>query len=116
MELSDSIPVEHIPHDGKDVFQKYRKGHVLDKLIDLQYLWTTDKDKYYLEILDGMFCIMDKNNMMLLVEDDELYILAIEKMIFNGVKVIERDNIAKNVLEVPPQIAIQKYKLFKDSV
>lgn len=88
----------------------------MDKLNDLRYLWTTDKDKYYLEILDGMFCIMDKNSMMLLVEDNELYILIIEKMISNGIKVIERDNDTKEVIEVLPQIAMQKLKLFKESI
>lgn len=54
--------------------------------------------------------------MMLLVEDNELYILIIEKMISNGIKVIERDNDTKEVIEVLPQIAMQKLKLFKESI
>lgn len=49
----------------------------MNKLGDFQYLWTTDKDKYCLEVLNGIFYIMDENSMMLLVEDDELYLSLI---------------------------------------
>ena len=61
--------MEHILCNNKFVIEEV---NVVDKLYDLQYLWTTDKDKYYLEIVDGMFGIVDINNMMLLIEDDKL--------------------------------------------
>lgn len=117
MELQDLIRVEHILQNGKRCFDSYinRKVHTMRKLDNLQYLWTTDKDKYYLEIVEGMFCIMDKNNMMLLIEDDELYISVMEKMISSGVKVLEWDVDTKQDVEVPNHIAMQKYKLFRDN-
>ncbi len=71
-------------------------GYNMGKLDDLQELWTTDKDKYYLVLLDdNSFGIVDKNNMALLIEEDELYILVIEKMIFNGVKVVKAESNTK---------------------
>lgn len=89
----------------------------MGKLDDLQELWTTDIDKYHLVMLDdNSFCIVDKNDMMLLIEDDELYILIIEKMISNGVKVVEVESNTKKFKEVSSQIAMEKYKLFKDSL
>ena len=63
------MQMEHILCNNKFVIEEV---NVVDKLYDLQYLWTTDKDKYYLEIVDGMFGIVDINNMMLLIEDDKL--------------------------------------------
>lgn len=88
----------------------------MNKLGDFQYLWTTDKDKYCLEVLNGIFYIMDENCMMLLVEDDELYSLLVEKMICNGVKIVERDNSTEKTVEISVQTAMQKYGLFKNSV
>lgn len=41
--------------------------------------------------------------MMLIVEDGELYILIIEKMISNGVKVVERDNSTEKIVEISLQ-------------
>lgn len=53
---------------------------------------------------------------MLLVEDDELYSLLVEKMICNGVKIVERDNSTEKTVEISVQTAMQKYGLFKNSV
>lgn len=92
-------------------------GYSMEKSDDLQELWTTDKDKYYLVLLDdNSFGIMDKNDMALLIEDDELYILVVEKMISNGVKIVKAENNTKKFIEVSSQIAMEKYKLFKDSL
>ncbi len=89
----------------------------MGKLDDLQELWTTDKDKYYLVLLDdNSFGIVDKNNMALLIEEDELYILVIEKMISNGVKVVKAESNTKKFIEVSSQIAMEKYELFKNSL
>ncbi len=92
-------------------------GYNMGKLDDLQELWTTDKDKYYLVLLDdNSFGIVDKNNMALLIEEDELYILVIEKMISNGVKVVKAESNTKKFIEVSSQIAMEKYELFKNSL
>lgn len=113
MKLRDLIQMEHILHNNKCIIEEV---NAVDKLDGLQYLWTTDKDKYYLEIMDGMFSIMDINNTMLLIEDDKLYLSTMEKMIDNGVKVIERDNTTKKGIVLSCHKAMQKYREFKDSI
>lgn len=72
-------------------------------------LWTIEKNMYFIEISNGTFYIMDKKNMMLLIEDDDLYIEVIRTMIQNNVKVIKRTPKTGDEILIPAYEALQEF-------
>lgn len=64
---------------------------------NIESLWTTRKDDYYIEISNGEFYIMSNDKvssdkMLLLVEDRDEYINIVRTMIQNNVKILKIDN------------------------
>lgn len=81
----------------------------LEKYVDL---WTTDKEKYYICMSDDNFCIMNKNNMMLLIEEENVVNYKIIKsMIENNVKVFKYDSQTRDKTYVSPDEALRKLEI-----
>lgn len=92
-----------------------RRLYTMGDLKDFEYLWTTEKEKHYLKILDNKFCIMDTSNMMLLVEENELYIQIVKAMLNNGIRVVKCNKNTGELIPVSFLAALQSYEEFENN-
>lgn len=81
----------------------------MDELKPFESMWTTQRKMYYVEILDGDFGIMYKDNMMVIIEDNDIYLKVIRTMIQNNVEVIKYDPETKDKSIVSSSEALQEF-------
>lgn len=63
---------------------------------EFSYLWEKKED-YFLKKLGDFYSIMSKDNMMLIIEDDQVYEKVVEKMIEKGVEIIGTNQITEGI-------------------